>query len=151
MKLERPMMVKTVRPTQLAFAGGGLNARAGNNLPKPKSVSGSDDDYTWEFTTKTNENGKPELELLLLDKNGKILFQGPFSRSRDIPTLPAPVAERFQTNPWYIVIEDLKSTAGGGNVLNLKLGAPAAPAPGAAPGGADNNNFVPAPKNKPAR
>ena len=67
---------------------------ARNNLPKPKSVSGSDDDYTWEFTTKTDENGKPELELLLLDKNGKILFQGPFSRTRDIPTLPAPVAIR---------------------------------------------------------
>jgi hypothetical protein len=161
MTLERPIAVRTYKPTQLAFGGGGFNAKggvAGNNLPKPKSVSGSDDDYTWEFTTKTNENGKPELELLLLDKNGKILFQGPFSRSRDIPTLPAPVAERFQTNPWYIVIEDLKSTTGGGNVLNLKLapGQPPAPGaggpalPGAAPGGADNN-FVPTPKNKPAK
>ena len=83
--------------------GGGAGR---NNLPKPKSVSGSDDDYTWEFTTKTDENGKPELELLLLDKNGKILFQGPFSRSRDIKTLPAPVAERLD-NPRTRTAESL--------------------------------------------
>jgi len=144
--VERPMGARNVRAPQLVFGGGGKNVRGGapgNNLPKPKSVSGSDDDYTWEFTTKTDENGKPELELLLLDKNGKILFQGPFSRTRDIPTLPAPIAERFNTSPWKIVIDDLKST-GGGNVLNLKLAAPGQPAAPAA--GGPDNNFAPAPK-----
>jgi hypothetical protein len=127
---------------------GGGGAR--NNLPKPKSVSGSDDDYTWEFTTKTDENGKPELELLLLDKNGKILFQGPFSRTRDIPTLPAPVAERLNTYPWSQMIDDLKGTGGGGGVMNIK-GAPAPTnfgAPGAAPAG--GTDVPPAPR-KPAK
>jgi hypothetical protein len=118
-----------------------------NNLPKPKSVSGSDDDYTWEFTTKTDENGKPELELLLLDKNGKILFQGPFSRTRDINTLPAPVSERLSTYPWSQMIDDLKA-AGGGAGINVK-NAPAAGAPGGIPGA--GGNFTPDPNKRPAK
>jgi len=133
------------------WGGGAVRTGAGvaqqNNLPKPKSVSGSDDDYTWEFTTKTDENGKPELELLLLDKNGKILFQGPFSRSRDIKTLPAPVAERFNTNPWYTMIDDLKSTGGGANVMNGKIAPPLPQAPGGFGGGA-GNNFTPKPEKR---
>ncbi|HEV8607937.1 MAG TPA: PDZ domain-containing protein [Tepidisphaeraceae bacterium] len=135
MKVARgPIRIATPR----AFVGKGnaLNVRVGNNLPKPKTVSGSDDDFTWEFTTKTDENGKAELDLLLLDKNGKILFQGPFSRSRDIPTLPQPVGERLSSSPWDIMIEDLKGGGGGGNfggvggALNMRL----APAPVVAPG-----------------
>jgi hypothetical protein len=154
MKLNAPMAtVRAVRAPQAIY---GVTTRLGgprNNLPKPRSVSGSDDDYTWEFTTKTDETGKPELELLLLDKNGKILFQGPFSRTRDIPNLPGPVSERLGSHPWNMMIDDLK-TAGGG-ALNVKM-APfpgAGAAPGVAPGGA-GNNFGPDPKpreNRPGK
>jgi hypothetical protein len=112
-------------------AGNVLRLANANNLPKPKTVSGSDDDYTWEFSPKTAENGKAELHLLLLDKNGKILFDGPFSRTRDIPTLPATIAERLSTSPWDIMIEDLKSTQAGGGVLNVDV----------APRGAGFGNF----------
>jgi len=151
MKLTAPIGARAV-PTPRAFVFTDKTAlKLGNaprnNLPKPKSVSGSDDDYTWEFTTKTDENGKPELELLLLDKNGKILFQGPFSRSRDTQTLPAPVAERFKTEPWYSMIDDLKNAGGANGVMNIKGGGIGAGGPaGAAPaGGAD---FAPKPKEK---
>ncbi len=135
MKLTAPIGVRAVQMANknnfaLNLKGGG---GARNNLPKPKSVSGSDDDYTWEFTTKTDENGSPELELLLLDKNGKILFQGPFSRSRDTKTLPAPVAERLGTFPWRDMIDDLKT--GGNGVMNAK-GMAMPGATGAAPAGA---------------
>jgi len=151
MKLKAPLGIRAVpTPRGITFDGKGIRIAGGqgNNLPKPKSVSGSDDEYTWEFTTKTDENGKPELELLLLDKNGKILFQGPFSRSRDLKTLPGPMAERLDTYPWKQVIEDLKGT-GGGNGMNMK-GGPAPGAPGGFPGGPENN-FTPTPKNKPAK
>jgi hypothetical protein len=138
-----PIRIATPR----GFTGGKgnvLNLRMGNNLPKPKTVSGSDDDFTWEFTTKTDENGKAELDLLLLDKNGKILFQGPFSRSRDIPTLPQPVGERLSSSPWDLMIEDLKGGGGAvgfggaGGAVNFRVGpaaggAPVPPAPAVAP------------------
>ncbi len=102
----------------------------GADLPRPKTVSGSDDDYTWEFTTKTGENGNAELELLLLDKNGKILFQGPFSRTRDLQTLPATVSQRLSSSPWDILIEDLKSAAGGRGTFQLNIdAAPPQPKP----------------------
>jgi len=154
MKLKAPLAIRAVpAPRNITFDKVG---RAGNvqqnNLPKPKSVSGSDDDYTWEFTTKTDENGKPELELLLLDKNGKILFQGPFSRTRNIKELPAPVAERLGTYPWSMMIDDLKAAGGGAPALNLKF-APAAPGAGAAPGGFPGGagNFTPDKNNRPAK
>ena len=95
-----------------------------------EAVSGSDDDYTWALTTKTNENGKLELDLLLLDKNGNKLFDGPFSRTRDMKGLPDQVSQRLSSYPWDLVIEDLKSPGGGnGGVVNF--GFPAVP--GAAP------------------
>jgi len=161
MKLAAPMQIKAVpmpgRNANVFFdrvgakAGGG-GAAMQNNLPKPKSVSGSDDDYTWEFTTKTDENGKPELELLLLDKNGKILFQGPFSRSRDTKTLPGTMAERLGTYPWSMMIDDLKGGGGGvGGVLNIKGGP--APAAGGPPGAAPGADNAPTPRriNAPAK
>jgi hypothetical protein len=157
MKLKAPIGIRALpTPKGINIDGRTLRITNGqqNNLPKPKSVSGSDDDYTWEFTTKTDENGKPELELLLLDKNGKILFQGPFSRSRDTKTLPGPMAERLSTYPWSMIIDDLKST-GGGNGMNVKFapGAPGAGGPAGFGGGAPgaDNNFAPTPKNRPAK
>src|SRR5256886_13134396 len=35
-----------------------------NNLPKPKRVSGSADEFTWVFNTKPDESGSPELDRL---------------------------------------------------------------------------------------
>src|SRR5687767_5206130 len=139
MVFARPMNVRVVKGNVMA-APRKVEARfaPGNALPRPKTVSGSDDEYTWEFTTKTGENGNPELELLLLDKNGKILFQGPFSRTRDMQTLPPTVAQRLSTSPWDILIEDLKA-GGAGPVgpIQIDIGvgaggpgiAPVAPAP----------------------
>jgi len=163
MKLTAPMGIKAVPMPgrngqaniffdRVAAANAKNGGGARNNLPKCRSVSGSDDDYTWEFTTKIDENGSPELELLLLDKNGKILFQGPFSRSRDTRTLPGPVAERLSTFPWKDMIDDLKGTGNAG--INVKFapgqngfgGAPGAGAPPAGGGG----NLPPVPR-RPAK
>jgi hypothetical protein len=128
MVLARPTNIRALpadrfapgRRVEVRLDNGNLNANA---LPRPKTVSGSDDEYTWEFTTKTGENGNPELELLLLDKNGKILFQGPFSRTRDLQTLPPAVSQRLSSSPWDIMLEDLKSTTGPGGVLNVNFDA----------------------------
>jgi membrane-associated protease RseP (regulator of RpoE activity) len=121
--MDKVTLAKPVRVMKGNFNGAGINfVRAANNLPKVKAVSGSDDDFTWDLTTKTDENGKPELDLLLLDKNGKKVFDGPFSRSRDLPNLPQPMSDRLSSYPWDLIIEDLKGGGGGGGGVQFNLG-----------------------------